>query len=131
MPEIKKKLPIMLIISLALMFTVLVVSSALLFAPRGTLKIVALPVESSQLLYGELRSSYQDREFLPGETININTATAEELQRLQGIGEQLSAAIVEYRQQNGDFLAIEDIMKVSGIGEKTFENISNYISIGD
>ncbi len=53
--------------------------------------------------------------------ININTAPAEALMKLEGVGEAYAARIVEYREKNGPFEKIEDIMKVKGIGEKTFE----------
>lgn len=51
--------------------------------------------------------------------ININTASAEELTQLQGIGAKYAAKIVEYREQNGSFTSPEDLMKVSGIGPAT------------
>ena len=51
--------------------------------------------------------------------ININTASAEELTQLQGIGAKYAAKIVEYREQNGPFTSPEDLMKVSGIGPAT------------
>ena len=63
------------------------------------------------------------------ELININEASVNELVRLNGIGEVKAAAIVEYRRTNGNFSAIEDIMKVKGIGEKTFEKIRDQISV--
>ena len=53
--------------------------------------------------------------------ININTATAEELTRLKGIGPSHAAKIVAYREKNGPFKLPEDLMQVSGIGQKTFE----------
>ena len=59
--------------------------------------------------------------------ININTATADELQTLSGIGEVRAKAIVEYRTQNGNFSKIEDIKNVSGIGDATFNNIKSQI----
>lgn len=59
--------------------------------------------------------------------ININTATAEDLQTLSGIGEVRAKAIVEYRTQNGNFSKIEDIKNVSGIGDATFNNIKSQI----
>ena len=60
--------------------------------------------------------------------ININTASASELILLSGIGEGRAADIIKYREENGDFSRIEDIMKVSGIGEKTFEEIKDRIT---
>lgn len=63
--------------------------------------------------------------------ININTAAAEELVSLSGIGEGRAADIIAYREENGAFSRIEDIMKVSGIGEKTFEEIKEQITVGE
>ena len=62
--------------------------------------------------------------------ININTADAATLETLPGIGPSLAQAIIDYREQNGDYYYIEDIMNVSGIGESTFANIQNLIMTG-
>ena len=64
-----------------------------------------------------------------GEKININTAAKEDFQALHGIGEALSLAIIEYRDKNGHFSQIEDIMLVPGIGKAKFSDIREYISI--
>ena len=56
----------------------------------------------------------------PGK-VNINTASAEELTQLRGIGPKYAARIVEYREQNGPFASAKDIMNVKGIGPATFE----------
>ena len=61
--------------------------------------------------------------------ININTATAEELTELSGIGESKAAAIIAYREENGDFSSIEEIMNVSGIGEGTYEQFKDKIKV--
>ena len=61
--------------------------------------------------------------------ININTATAETLQTLSGIGETKAAAIVEYRETHGAFSDISEITNVSGIGEKILEKIRNNITV--
>ena len=55
--------------------------------------------------------------------------TASELVKLKGIGEVKAAAIVEYRRINGNFKTVQDIMNVSGIGEKTFEKIRSQITV--
>ena len=60
---------------------------------------------------------------------NINTATAEELMRLSGIGEKKAADILRYREENGGFSDIADIMKVSGIGEKNFAAIQAELTV--
>ncbi|CAB1061555.1 hypothetical protein D1BOALGB6SA_6330 [Olavius sp. associated proteobacterium Delta 1] len=61
--------------------------------------------------------------------ININSASAEELTQLKGIGPSHAAKIVAYREKNGPFKMPEDLMQVSGIGQKTFEANQEYIII--
>ena len=61
--------------------------------------------------------------------VNINTASAEQLRTLPGIGAEKAQSIVEYRTQNGLFSKTEDIMQVSGIGEKLFEKIKDIIVV--
>ena len=61
--------------------------------------------------------------------ININTATVEELQTLRGIGEQKAGDIVRYREENGPFTRLEDLLKVSGIGPTTLENLRPFITV--
>ena len=59
--------------------------------------------------------------------ININSAGETELVKLSGIGEALAQRIIKYREENGAFQTIEEIMKVSGISEKRFEDIKEFI----
>ena len=61
--------------------------------------------------------------------ININTATADELMSLKGIGEKKAKAIVDFRENNGPFQQPEDIIKVPGIGSKTLETNLEYIVV--
>ncbi len=61
--------------------------------------------------------------------ININTASINELQILNGIGEKRAMAIVEYRNENGNFETIEQIIEVDGITEKIFVGIRNEITV--
>ena len=67
----------------------------------------------------------------PGEKININTASAEELDRLPGIGKAKAKAIIDYRTQNGDFKSLEDIQKVKGIKTGEFGKLKDYIKLSD
>lgn len=61
--------------------------------------------------------------------VNINTATIDELTQLNGIGEKKAQLILDYREQNGLFMTKEDLMNISGIGEKTFDSLEPYITI--
>ncbi|MBW2487368.1 MAG: helix-hairpin-helix domain-containing protein [Deltaproteobacteria bacterium] len=61
--------------------------------------------------------------------ININTATAEQLTALQGIGANHAAGIIAYREKNGPFQKPEDLMKVPRIGQKTFEKNKALITV--
>ena len=70
---------------------------------------------------------------LPGsesDLVNINTAASFELESLPGIGPTIAQRIVDYREQNGPFLSIEDIVNVSGIGPGIFERIKDLITVG-
>ena len=62
--------------------------------------------------------------------VNINTASAAEFEGLPGIGATMAARIVEYRQKNGPFKKIEDLMNVQGIGEKSFLKLKPQITDG-
>ena len=61
--------------------------------------------------------------------IRINYATVEEIQSLNGIGPSKAQAIIQYREENGLFQAPEDLLNVSGIGEKTLQNFIDQIQV--
>jgi competence protein ComEA len=61
--------------------------------------------------------------------VDINTASIEELAQLPGIGEKVAARIVRYREENGRFNKIEEIMNVRGIGEKTFVKLRDSLVV--
>ena len=63
--------------------------------------------------------------------ININTATAEQLMDLKGVGEVLAQRIVEHRTQNGPFATIDDLLNVNGIGPKILSDNAGVITVGE
>lgn len=72
-----------------------------------------------------------DEKQTPSSTnlININTADLNELQQLTGIGPSKAQAIISYREENGLFQRLEDLLQVTGFGDKTFEKLKNMIKI--
>ena len=61
--------------------------------------------------------------------VNINTANASELENLPGIGPKKASAILQFRQENGSFKGIEGLLEVSGIGQKTFDQLAPFITV--
>jgi len=66
----------------------------------------------------------------PSAPVNINTASAAELDALPGIGAKTAALIVEYRTKNGPFKKVEELMNVRGIGEKNFLKLKPQLTVG-
>ncbi len=64
-----------------------------------------------------------------GGKVNINTATAEELTLLPRVGATVAQRIIDYRSKNGRFKKAEDLLHVSGIGDRTFDLIKPYVSL--
>ena len=62
--------------------------------------------------------------------VNINTASAAEFESLPGVGSKTAALIVEYRQKNGPFKKLEELMNVRGLGEKTFLKLRPQLTLG-
>lgn len=62
--------------------------------------------------------------------VNINSATAEELKALPGIGAAKATAIVEYRQQNGNFKTVDELKNVKGIGDSIVNRLRDEVTVG-
>ena len=84
-------------------------------------------IPTKDIIFREIpnKSSAQNSNGL----ININTADEKELQKIKGVGPAIAGRIIEYRENNGVFKSVDEIKKVRGIGDKTFEKIKDYITI--
>jgi competence protein ComEA len=68
---------------------------------------------------------------MPAGKVNINTATAQQLGELPGVGPKLAARIVEHRQKSGAFKTTQELMNVQGVGEKNFARLQPHLTVGD
>ena len=105
-----------------------------LFVGRNTGSGTVTLAVSPQMQTAPTTAATAAAETVPEETVsfpvNINTADADTLTALPGIGQVLAERIVAYRRQNGPFRVIEEITKVEGIGEKKAEAILDLITVG-
>lgn len=79
--------------------------------------------EEHQILSGSSNMTIDDSR------VNINQASKDELETLPGIGPAKAQAILDFREENGSFKEVEDLLQVNGIGEKTLENLIEYIDV--
>jgi len=64
------------------------------------------------------------------EMLNVNMATAEQLEEIKGVGEKTAKAIVEYREAHGPFASLDDLIQVKGIGEKKLAAMREHLTVG-
>ncbi|HIW75253.1 MULTISPECIES: ComEA family DNA-binding protein [Gordonibacter] len=91
---------------------------------------IIVPVEAPPSPEGEPAPQASTPSAAVGGKININRATAAELDTLPGVGASTADKIVADREANGPFKSIEDLKRVSGIGDKKFANLADKISVG-
>ena len=113
-------------------FLIWLLVDSLSFMPKDGTRIYAREAELSQLMTGrdDPETGIVTREILPEERLDLNTASVEDLQRLEGIGPALAEAIVRDREENGSFQSVDDLIRVSGIGEKRLEAIRDHVEVG-
>lgn len=97
---------------------------ALFLRDRAALEAAPVTVETERAVPQE--------SFMPDVSpLDVNSATAEELTGLPGIGEVLARRIVDYRSANGPFETVEDLLSVSGIGEKKLAELEGRITVSN
>ena len=110
-----------------LVFAAFLAAVAVYRSPAPALRLERAEIPPERILSGNDDGSRLALELLPDERINVNTASAEELRRLPGIGEVLSEAIVSYREEHGPFSTAEELLAVKGIGGARLAAISEHI----
>ncbi len=100
--------------------------------------VIVLIIHQSQPLWSmgshsiqveELQRHIVDHPLLYFQTINVNSATGQELQGIPRIGPVLAGRIVGFRDEHGPFASMQDLMLVKGIGEKTVKRLAEYVHI--
>lgn len=91
---------------------------------------IALPVTAAPQASQGKTTTRSAKAPVPSSPVNLNTATEAQLASLPGIGPKAAQRILEFRQKNGSFKKIEDLMNVKGIGEKNFLKLKPYITVG-
>ena len=92
-------------------------------------KIISILVVLSFLMAFSTNSFSAKKQSTTSKLININTADVKQLSELPRIGEKTAKRIIEFRKRNGKFKRTQDLMKVKGIGEKTFKKLAKMITV--
>jgi competence protein ComEA len=90
---------------------------------------ILVPKEGDQGVTPPTAGSGSSGGAVAGALINVNTASATELEALPGVGEVIAQAIVDYRTENGPFASVDQLLDVSGIGDATLENIRELVTV--
>jgi competence protein ComEA len=99
-----------------------------LFVIVAVLAMAALPAAAAQQKSPAAKSAARTSA-APTTPVNINTATQEQLESLPGLGAKVAQRIIEYRQKNGNFKKVEDLMNVKGVGEKSFLKLKPMLTV--
>ena len=95
----------------------------------GALALAIVALAGHSIHASQAAGSSQSGSSQPAPLVNLNTATAADFEKLPGIGPAMAIRIVEYRQKNGNFKKVEELMNVQGIGEKTFLRLKPLVTV--
>jgi competence protein ComEA len=99
-----------------------------LFVILAVIAMAAIPAAAAQQKSAGSKPTAA-KAAAPSTPVNINTATQAQLETLPGLGPKVAQRIIEYRQKNGSFKKVEDLMNVKGIGEKSFLKLKPMLTV--
>lgn len=106
----------------------LLLTAVALVASVAVVATSSVPAMAAQNGRGQAKPS---KPAASAQVVNINTASAADFEGLPGIGPKLAARIVDYRQKNGPFKKLEELMNVQGLGEKNFLKLKPQLTLGN
>lgn len=101
----------------------------MLLAIVAVISAGAIPASAQQAPAAKAAAKPATPAATPAAPVNINTATQSQLESLPGVGAKAAERILEYRQKNGRFKKIEDLMNIKGFGEKTFLKLKPLLTV--
>lgn len=102
--------------------------SALIKEKEGEMQAKYSGIQEVELKGSEVMNT-NDKKAASSQKINLNTATRSELESLPGIGSTYAQRIIDYRETNGGFSSVEELVEVKGIGDKTLEELKPFIEL--
>lgn len=116
-------------ISVLLAAVLLIICAVTAFKPKPGGITAEKTAPPSELLNG---GGEEGKELLPGDKVNINTASSDELCMLPDVGETIAQRIIDWRDKNGDFKSVDELVdEIDGIGENNIEDMREYIVLED
>ena len=91
--------------------------------------LAALAVAAPQPVVAQARGDKAKASSVPATPLNLNTATAAQLEKLPGVGARTAQLIIDHRQKNGGFKKVEELMNIKGIGEKSFLKLKQFVVV--
>lgn len=92
--------------------------------------VLALSIAFGPLVFTASAQEARAKAATPPAVVNLNQATPAQLETLPGIGPRAAQRIIEYRTKNGGFKKVEDLMKIQGIGERSFLRLRPLVTVG-
>lgn len=92
--------------------------------------VLVLSIALGPLVHTTAAQDAATKAAAPASVVNLNDATPQQLETLPGIGPRAAQRIVEFRTKNGGFKKVEDLMKIQGIGERSFLRLKPLVTVG-